>query len=68
VTVLSVESNIILCALAPKKFLYLFKTNIIFNFMTFVATKKVRQLIFSPSSYVVVVVGFEIRDKNQDPG
>jgi hypothetical protein len=45
----------------------------IFNFVIFVATKKVGQLTFSPSSFVAVV-GSGIwdpdsgMDKNQDPG
>jgi hypothetical protein len=45
------------------KFLhYLFKNKIIFNFVIFVASKKVGQQIFSPGSSFVVVVEFGIGD------
>jgi hypothetical protein len=45
----------------------LFNNKIIFNSVKFVATKKIRQQIFSPS-FFVALVGSGIRgDKNQDP-
>jgi hypothetical protein len=51
-----------------KCFLYLFKNKIILNFGKFVATKKIRQLNFSPSSFVTVVRLGSGMDKNKDTG
>ncbi len=54
-------------------FLYLFRNKIIFNFVIFVASKKLERQIFSSSSFVAVVVS-GIRDpgsgmdKSKDPG
>ncbi len=52
-----------------KKFLYLFKNKIIYNFMIFVATKMVGQTkYFPPSSFGAVLDPGSGMDKNQDPG
>jgi hypothetical protein len=49
-------------------FLYLFKNKIVFGFVKFMATKKVRQLIFLPRLLLLLDPVFGSRmEKNQDP-
>jgi hypothetical protein len=48
-------------------FLYLFKNTIIFNFVIFMATKKVGQQFSSPSSFAAVV-GSGILDLDLESG
>ncbi len=47
---------------------YLFKTKIIFNFLKFVVTKKVRILIFSPPLLLLLLDPGSGTDESQDPG
>jgi hypothetical protein len=61
-----VKSTIILSVLALKKFLYLLKNKIIYNFMIFVDTKNGKtKKIVSPSSFGAVVgSGINIYDQH----
>jgi hypothetical protein len=61
-----VKSSISLGVLTKKKFLYLFKNKIIYNFMIFVATKHGRTTKFFPPPHLVLLLdpGSDIRDKH----
>jgi hypothetical protein len=64
-----VKSTIILSVLPTKNFLYLFKNKNIYNFMIFVATKKVGPKIFFLLSSFCAVVGSGMnKNRIRNPG
>ncbi len=56
-----IENTWILCKFAPIFFLPLFKNQIIFNFVKFMATKKVGEQPFSPPLFIVIGSGIRAK-------